>query len=176
MPTINSAGRYKAIATKAEWGQSNTGTNFLRISFDTDKGHIFGWVYFSEKSRQGTIERLREVFGISNNARSWPAEIEGKECSIVVEQGEDADGNPRVNKDGTPRFDVKYINPVSQGPKPIDNEDSFLANLSAYAARMPAAPPKAAPVRAQAAPAAARQVARPVAQPAAQADSEDEPF
>ena len=151
MPKINSAGRYTAKVTKAEWGQADTGTKFLRLTFDAAEGYIFGWVYFSEKSRQGTIERLREVFSISNNARTWPTEIEGKECSIVVEQGEDADGNPRVEKDGSPRFDVKYINSLNSGPKPIDGEDTFLNELSSFASRLAAPAPKAAPVRTKAA-------------------------
>lgn len=151
MPKLNKTGRFTAKVTKVQLGQAQTGTPFFQFSFDTPDGFISGWLYLSEAAKENTIRRLKEVFGIGNDARQWISEMENKECDITVEAGKDDKGNDRL--------EVKFINPVGGGMKPVTpvaNESSFLDSLSNYAARLPAALPKAAPTRQQAAPVGAK--------------------
>lgn len=145
MSKLNESGRFAATVRAPQWGQSKEkNTPFLRLDFETEKGSITGWLYFSERAREGTVQRLREVFRIGNDAKKWAQEIDGKECNIVTAFEEDNSGKERLV--------VKFVNPAGGGVKPLENEDTFLSSLSNFAARLPASAPKApAPVRAQAA-------------------------
>ncbi len=140
MPKIETPGRYAATVSSAEFGESNNGTPFLALSFNTDQGGaITGWLYLSEKALPGSLRTLREAFEFNGDFETVVEQVNGKACSITVEAEE---------YEGKERLRVKWIN-SPRSSKPIDNQESFLKALSAKAARIPKEAPRAgsAPTR-----------------------------
>jgi len=157
-----------ATVTTSEIGQSEQGSPFLQISFETADGSITGWLYLTEKALERTVETLRKAFEFDGNFETVCEQINGKSCSIVCEMDE---------YQGKERLKVKWVNP-ERSSAPINDQASFLKTLSAKAARIPAkAPAAAAPTRtppAAKAPVAQRSAATPA--PKAATVTEDEPF
>jgi hypothetical protein len=134
MSLIQSPGKYAATVASAEFGESEKGTPFLKIDFNTDQGEsISGWLYLSEKALPGSLRTLREAFEFDGNFETVVDQITGKPCSITCENEE---------YDGKERIKVKWIN-SPRSSKPIDNQESFLKALSAKAARLPKEAPRA---------------------------------
>lgn len=152
-----------AIATAPELGQSEQGSPFIQISFETAEGSITGWLYLTEKALERTIETLRKVFNFDGNFETVCDQINGKECSIVCENEE---------YQGKERLKVKWIN-SARSSAPINDQSAFLKSLSAKAARLPKPAPKAGQ-----APTKAPSTAKPVAKPAPKDEflNEDVPF
>lgn len=132
MSKLENPGKYPAIVTATEFGESSNGTPFLKLSFSTDQGPIDGWLYLSEKALPNTVRTLRDAFEFGGDFEKIEA-INGKPCSITVEAEE---------YEGKERLKVKWIN-SPRSSKPIDNQASFLKALSAKAARIPAKTGKA---------------------------------
>lgn len=132
MPKIEAAGRYPAIVKTAEFGESESGKPFLNLYFETDDGqpkHIAGWLYLSEAAFPYTVKTLREAFKFDGNFETAIQQIQGKPCSITVDE--------EANDKGEPRLRVKFINARYQN-KPISGDaTSFLKGLTAKAARVP---------------------------------------
>ena len=143
MPRLETPGRHAAKATAAEFGQSEKGTPFIQISFETVEGSITGWLYLSEKALPGSLRTLRQAFGFDGNFETAADQIVGKDCSIVCEV---------ENFEGADRLKVKWINSPSS-TVPLDNKDDFLKSLTAKAARIPKEAPKAGHAPTKAAPA-----------------------
>jgi len=160
MAKITEPGRYNATVTSVEFGESDKGTPFLNLYFNSDAGTIGAWLYCSDAALPHTVKALRSAFEFNGDFETAPEQIKGKECSIVVEE--------EAGDDGVPRLKVKWIN-AKNNSKPIADQQSFLKALSAKAARIPKAAPKAgaAPAKAPA--------PKPVARPATKI-IEDAPF
>lgn len=154
MPLLNTPGRHAASVTAVEFGESNSGTPFLRLDFNTTDGSIAGWLYLSDKALPGTVRTLRQAFDFNGDFESAKEQIAGKECSIVVEAEE---------YDGKERLKVKWVN-SPRSTKPIEGGADFLKQLSAKASRVPKDAPKAA------AP------AKPAPKPAPKPQTDNEPF
>lgn len=138
MPTIENPGRYSATVSSAEFGESQNGTPFLALSFNTDQGEsITGWLYLSEKALPGSLRTLRDAFEFDNDFDTVLEQVNNKPCSITVELEE---------YEGKERLKVKWIN-APRTSKPIDNQGDFLKALSAKAARIPREAPKTAPAK-----------------------------
>lgn len=136
MSSIQNPGKYPATVSSAEFGESSTGTPYLRIDFNTEAGEsIAGYLYLSEKALPNSVRTLRDAFEFDGNFESAVEQITGKPCSITVENEE---------YDGKERMKVKWIN-SPRSSKPIDNQESFLKSLSAKAARIPKEAPKNLP-------------------------------
>lgn len=153
MPKIETAGRYPAIVKTAEFGESESGKPFLHLYFETDDGepkHIAGWLYLSEAAFPYTVKTLREAFKFDGNFETAVEQIQGKGCSITVDE--------ESNDKGEPRLRVKFINARYQN-KPISGDAAgFLKGLTAKAARVPVAAPRTpAPTKPAAAPATKRE-------------------
>ena len=158
MPLLTNPGRHAATVTALEFGESNNGTPFLRLDFNTAEGSIAGWLYLSDKALPGTVRTLRQAFDFNGDFETAKEQVTGKECSIVVEN---------ESYEGKDRLKVKWVNSAKSPVKPISGGESFLKALSAKAARVPTEAPKTAK------PAAAP--AKPAPKPAAKPSS-NEPF
>lgn len=142
MTTINTVGRHSAIVQASEFGESGTGTPYLRIDFAGDgeasEGSISAWLYLSEKALPNTVRTLRDAFGFDGDFETVSEQIADKPCSLTCESERYED------KD---RVKVKWIN-APRTSRPIADQSSFLKTLSAKAARIPKEAPKApAPTR-----------------------------
>ena len=167
MPLIQTAGRHTVTASNAQLGESDKGTPFVQITFTTESADVItGWLYLSEKAIERSVGTLREVFGFNGKLSALAEQIDGKPCSIVVEN--------ETGQDGKERLRVKWVNPVggsgSPTVKPMANMATRLAELEAKMARIPASAPKASAPR----PAAARPA--PVKAAAAEPADETAPF
>jgi hypothetical protein len=169
MPLINEAGRHAVTVSEMQFGESQTGTPFVQLTFEReDKAVITGWLYLSEKAFERTVKVLREVFEFDDNFDTLEGQVVGKRAAIVTEFEKGDDGKDRLR--------VKWINPEGAGApqaKPIANQSTFLKTLSQKAARIakdaPAAASAARPAQAPRPAAAARPA--PAAKPTA-----DEPL
>lgn len=152
MPLLQETGRFPAKSTAAEFGQSEQGTPFLQISFETESGSITGWLYLSEKAIAQSVKTLRQAFEFDGNFETAVEQVVNKECSITVEN---------EPYQGQPKLKVKWIN-SARSSAPISDQAAFLKTLTAKAARIPKEAPKAqAPTRPQAQrPPAAKPVAK----------------
>lgn len=154
MPTIKVPGRYLATVLDAQFGESEKGTPFLQLSFETDDNcHISSWHYLSEAAFPYTLKTLQDAFEFDGDFHHVVAQVKGKECSIVCEYETDDEGKERMK--------VKWVNAPRSAPKAIENQQSFLAALTAKAKG------KAVPTQAKA--------PAPAKAPAA-ADDHDTPF
>lgn len=136
MPLLDKPGRHAATATAPELGQSEQGSPYIQISFETAEGSITGWLYLTEKALERTIETLRKVFEFDGNFETVCDQINGKQCSIVCELEE---------YQGKERLKVKWIN-AERASAPINDQAAFLKSLTAKAARIPVkTTPAAAP-------------------------------
>jgi hypothetical protein len=154
MSKIENPGRYAATVTEAEFGESQTGTPFLRLSLTSDEGAYIGaYLYLSEKALPGSVRTLRDAFAFNGDFETLLDQITGKPCSITVET---------EVYEGKERLRVKWIN-AERSTKPIDNQSAFLKALSAKAARIPKEAPKAgaAPTRSSPPPKAAAKATAP---------------
>ena len=133
MPKIDIPGRYSVAAVECSLGESQSGTPFIQLSFETDdKNYITGWLYLSEKAIDRTFKVLEDAFNFSGNFEVIEAELQGKQCSIVCEEEDDHQGNPRMR--------VKWINPARAKPKAVQNEMDFRKALTSKFARQSQAP------------------------------------
>ena len=168
MPLINSAGRHAVTTKQVQLGQSGTGTPFVQLLFENEKGEVItGWLYLSENSFERTVQVLREAFSFNNNFDDVVSQVEGKRCSIVCE-------NETYN--GKETLKVKWVNAEGSGggapAKPLSNQSELMKELSAKATRI-ARPAAKAPSAAR--PAAAPPKAASSATTTATTDG-DEPF
>lgn len=86
MKALQEKGQFPATASNTQFGQSDTGSEFIQITFTTDEHEtITAWRYLTPAAFEYTVQNLREVFGIDNDAEKWPSQIDGKRCSIVTE-------------------------------------------------------------------------------------------
>lgn len=124
MSALTQEGRFSAIATKAEFGEAQTGTPYIRIGFEAEQGTITAWLYLSEKAFDRTVKVLREVFGFDDNFDTLAGQVEGKKCSIVTELETDNQGKDRLR--------VKWINAEggAKAPAPISNQAAFLRDMT----------------------------------------------
>jgi hypothetical protein len=146
---LQNPGRYQATVSSAEYGTAQSGRSYIQIHFETDEGSILGWVNLPKKlveppltdedRKEGKIfemalKTLREAFDFDGNFETAADQITNKQCSIVVEADEKG-------------LRVRWINPLKKSA-PIGDQSSFLKQLTAKAARIPArAPVAAAPTR-----------------------------
>ena len=135
MPLLDKPGRHAAKTTASELGQSEQGSPFIQISFETADGSITGWLYLTEKALERSVDTLRKVFDFDGNFETVCDQINGKECSIVCENEE---------YQGKERLKVKWIN-SARSSAPINDQSAFLKSLSAKAARIPKTVAKAPP-------------------------------
>ncbi len=143
MPLINKASDFEVTVMSAQFGESETGTPFVELSFENAEGErINGWVYLSEKAFERAVKTLRDAFGFDGNFETLPAQVTGKRCSITTEFDE---------YDGKERLKVKWINALRRPVKPIAGGVDFLKRLTAQAARIPATAPAIARAPARAA-------------------------
>ena len=159
MPHITEPGRYMAKVLNAEVGESrNTGTPFVSLYLEItgpagDEGkHITAWLYLSEKAFKNTTKTLQDAFGFDGEFADLSAQIDGKECSITVDEEEDEKGQPRMK--------VAWVNPPRRS-KPV--EDGFLAKLTQKARELGLNPRTPAPKT-------------PSVAPATEAEEEEIPF
>jgi hypothetical protein len=141
-------GRYTALVTKAEVGESTKkGTPGVFFSFKTSEGEIDGTLWLSEKPYERSLNTLRECFGFNDDFASLAAQAEGREVFITVETETDEKG-----KDWSR---VKWINAIRSGAKPVAG--GMLARLSAQAKAIakPAGMPAPQPAKPKPAPAPA---------------------
>lgn len=151
MSTIQ-AGKHEVTVISAEIGESKTkGTPGVFFKFKADNGdEIEGQMWLTDtvgangKSPfERGLETLRMTFGFNDDFTKIGDQIEGKRCSITVEDEADDKGRfwPRV----------KWINAL-RGPSSKPAGSSLLARLTKQAkgvakpADMPKATPKPAPV------------------------------
>jgi hypothetical protein len=146
---MHPTGKHTATVIKAEVAESKTkGTPGVFFTFRTASGEIDGAFWLTEKEftkRDGTtsspitetLTTLRKVFGFNDDFETLGTQIEGRECSITIENETDDKGKdwPRV----------KWINALGgSASKPL------LARLTAQAKKIakPAGMPAPAPVTA----------------------------
>lgn len=166
MPLIQTAGRHDVTTSNTQFGESDNGKPFIQITYTTAAGEVItGWNYLTDDAFEKTVKTMRECFGFDGKFATLAEQVDGKPCSIVVETD---------NYNGKERLKVKWTNPIGGGgmkpAKPMSNIETRMAELSAKAARIPAAAPKAAAPR----PAAARPA--PVKAAAAEPADETAPF
>jgi hypothetical protein len=167
MSKIESAGRYPATVTAANFGETENGTPYLYLALAIESGaSISAWLYLTEKALEGTTKTLRDAFGFDGNFETACDQVVGKKCSITVESEE---------YNGKESLKVKWINAL-RVVNPIKDQSTFLKTLTLKAARIPAkASPGAAPTRApQAAPVGNRAVGQAKPQPTAGSGNVDE--
>ncbi|WP_043588467.1 hypothetical protein [Geminisphaera colitermitum] len=132
MKALQEKGQFPATASNTQFGQSDTGSEFIQITFTTDEHEtITAWRYLTPAAFEYTVQNLREVFGIDNDAEKWPSQIDGKRCSIVTEFEQ---------YDGKDRLKVRYINTEGGGtkaPKPISNQAAFLRDMTQRTKMLP---------------------------------------
>tara|TARA_R110000772_G_scaffold83288_9_gene176147 strand:+ start:4861 stop:5331 length:471 start_codon:yes stop_codon:yes gene_type:complete len=146
MALIEIPGRYSATAETISLGQSdNTGTRFIEILFKTSEPEsefISCRRYLTDKTVENLAKELNEAFGFNGNLGTLEEQLRGKTVSIVCEEEDDDQGNPRMR--------VKWINSPRKAPKPIENEEAFRTEMSgkfqaALKGATPPAPPPAPP-------------------------------
>lgn len=141
-----STGRHDVTINNISFGKSKTkGTPFLYLAFeDEDENQIGAWLYLSHTATPGkqsalaiTTQTLRDAVGFDGNYQTIRQQLEGAECSIVVEAEEDQNGNERNR--------VKWINARGggNGGDEIGDESDFLRSLTAQASRITLPPPRA---------------------------------
>lgn len=141
MPKIEKPGTYVLSVKEADWGESNNGTPFISLWCESEAGqHISAYLYFSEKSMEGSLEVGEKVFGLDSDAENWPIKMVGKQFSGVVEED---------TYEGKTRMRVKYLNPLRKPPKEVSNQRQLFAKLNALAKAkgMKAAPSPRPPAR-----------------------------
>jgi hypothetical protein len=158
MPNLTQTGRYTATITGAALGESQTGTAYLSLDFHTEAGDITGFLYFTEKTRDGSLQTLTAL-GFDGNFERLD-QLNGIECSITVEEEQD-------EKTGKTRLRVRWVNPPRrEAPAGLAQSLTSWAKSqtakpprpagAALAARTPAAPPRpTAPAKPAPTPAAA---------------------
>lgn len=131
MIKINTVGRHPAKVQTAEFGETESGTPYLCLTFSGDgestEGTAYGYLYLSEKALGNSVKTLRDAFGFDGDFETVVQQVTDKPCSITCEN-EEYNGKERVK--------VKWIN-APRTSKPIDNQDAFLKSLTAKAARIP---------------------------------------
>jgi hypothetical protein len=109
MPLISKPGRYAVTVSKAEVGESATGTPYVYLGFDTEAGeHIGAWVYFSDKAFERSLQTLEDALDFDGDFACVDQMI-GRPCSIVVEE-HDYQGKTALR--------VRWINSPSKPPVP----------------------------------------------------------
>ncbi len=102
---MHPTGKYTATVTKAEVAESKTkGTPGVFFTFRTSSGEIDGTLWLSEKPYERTLETLRKVFGFNDDFETLGTQLEGRKCSITVEN--------ETNDKGQDWPRVKWINAV----------------------------------------------------------------
>jgi hypothetical protein len=123
------AGKYKALVTSFEFGESETGKSFIMLTFEVQEGTYAGevincWKYLTENTATYTIQSLR-VCGWKGSELNEEMEGLGELPVEIVVESETYNGKDRLK--------VKYINQIggknSLNKKPIKSEQ--LALLSA---------------------------------------------
>lgn len=142
---MHPTGKHTATVIKAEVAESKTkGTPGVFFTFRTASGEIDGTLWLSEKPYERTLETLRKVFGFNDDFETLGTQIEGRECSITVEN--------ETNDKGYESPRVKWIN-EAKGSASKPAAGGLLARLTAQAkkiakpAGMPAHSPAPAPVK-----------------------------
>lgn len=144
MPKITEAGRYMAKVLSSEVGEAQTGTPFVSLDLETtgpdgDEGkHITAYLYLSERAFERTAGVLRDVFGFDGEFADLEKQVNGRPCSITVEEEEDDQGEVRMK--------VAWVNSPRRS-KPV--EEGFLAKLTRKAREL-GMNPRRAPVPAAA--------------------------
>lgn len=114
-----------AKVLSAEVGEAQTGTPFVSLDLETtgpdgDEGkHITAYLYLSERAIERTIKVLEDVFAFDGEFEDLEKQVNGKPCSITVEEEEDDKGEMRMK--------VAWVNSPRRS-KPV--EDGFLAKLT----------------------------------------------
>lgn len=125
MAKIEVQGRYPATVKGAEFGESSTGTPYLKLDHETESGaNIASYHYLSDKAFPYTLEMLQKAFEFDGDFERVPEQTIGKLVTLVIEEETDNRGEPQMR--------VKCVWGPSSA-KPIENKGAFLAALTAKA-------------------------------------------
>jgi hypothetical protein len=121
MQNISKPGRHKVTASNTQFGTTPSANDYLRIEFTTDEGeHIAGFLWVnSDENIIRTQETLEEAFGWNGDASSIEKQVDGKECSVVCEWANDAEGK-------TKQMRVRWINPPGGGKITPPKDEAIL--------------------------------------------------
>jgi len=147
---VKNPGRYDVTVKGAGIARSkNKDTPYVFLECETDSGERITaerWLTESEveagkkTQRQRTINELRMAFGFNDDFHTLKEQVVGKRCSITVEMQE---------YNGKEYAKVAWVNALGGGFARAElNDDDFIAQLNATAARLPRpagvpAPPEA---------------------------------
>lgn len=164
MPKLEKEGTYIATVTDVRQGESNKGTPFLQLTFETEDGHhIWKKCYLTAAALAHNKQAIEACFGKIDDLDEIAEICTGKQCRIVCQSKE---------YEGKTRLEVAFINPLSYAPPPMATNTQAkvkaLWKATPSIVRGPASAPR------QTAPAA--QPRRPAAPPPPANDDDDIPF